>query len=414
MPVPSRDASSPLKAPGSMLRQRMTGSYVFVAVVFLVLAAGFVASTGMLIYEFRDTDWLTLLVADSHLYLFFPTFGLLALMAFYLPAVVFTHLYWNHIRLGRLRLALGFLVTLGLTGLVNVYMLGPDALPRAIWEISPRALQADKGAPENCHGTATGCARGPAMSVVQDVRRVAQERIGITAFARTCVPDPLLELPFGHDQKRWCAPAGVMMTAAECCVAQTQFRNYVAEQARGAQTRSQLADLDQIFQAMKIFFVIVLLFVGAMLAFWRERIEALYAPLAPRIERHVLIGGFAMVLWPIMDYAAFDTMSVMYGKWSGSVPMRLSLVIAPWALLLLFYFLRRLRQNLELTGQMAGVVVSALAIFLRQEIKDIGVRLFGIGIDVSVGAVLAILWVTGFVLLFYPRGTWRLQPAKKA
>ncbi|MBV1696156.1 MAG: hypothetical protein KGP27_16980, partial [Hyphomicrobiales bacterium] len=249
---------------------------------------------------------------------------------------------------------------------------------------------------------------------VQDVRRVAQERIGITAFARTCVPDPLLELPVGHDQKRWCAPSGVMMTAAECCVAQTRFRTYVAEQARGAQTRSQLADLDQIFQAIKIFFVIVLLFVGAMLAFWRERIEALYAPLAPRIERHVLIGGFAMVLWPIMDYAAFDTMSVMYGKWSGSVPMRLSLVIAPWALLLLFYFLRRLRQNLELTGQMAGVVVSALAIFLRQEIKDIGVRLFGIGIDVSVGAVLAILWVTGFVLLFYPRGTWRLQPAKKA
>jgi hypothetical protein len=397
-----------------MPRQRMTGSYVFVAIVFLVLAAGFVASTGMLIYEFRETDWLTLLVADSHLYLFFPTFGLLALMAFYLPAVVFTHLYWNHLRLGPLRLALGFLVALGLTGLVNTFMLGADSLPRAIWEISPRALQIDKGTPENCHGTATGCARGPAMTVVQDVRRVAQERVGITAFARTCVPDPLLELPAGHDQKRWCAPSGVMMTAAECCVAQARFRNFVAEQARGAQTRSQLADLDQLFQAMKIFFVIVLLFVGAMLAYWRERIEALYAPLAPRIERHVLIGGFAMVLWPIMDYAAFDTMSVMYGKWLGSVPMRLSLVIAPWALLLLFYFLRRLRQNLELTGQMAGVAVSALAIFLRQEIKDIGVRLFGVGIDVGVGAVLAILWLAGFVLLFYPRGTWRSSPTKKA
>jgi hypothetical protein len=63
---------------------------------------------------------------------------------------------------------------------------------------------------------------------------------------------------------------------------------------------------------------------------------------------------------------------------------------------------------------MAGVAVSALAIFLRQEIKDIGVRLFGVGIDVGVGAVLAILWLAGFVLLFYPRGTWRSSPTKKA
>ena len=71
----------------------MTGARIFVAVVFIALGAAFLASTALLILEFQELDWLTLVVAHSHLFLFFPVFGLLALIAFYLPSVVLTHLY---------------------------------------------------------------------------------------------------------------------------------------------------------------------------------------------------------------------------------------------------------------------------------------------------------------------------------
>ena len=75
----------------------MTGARIFVAIVYVVLGAAFLASTGLLIVEFQELDWLTMLVAYSHLFLFFPVFGLLALVAFYLPSVVLTHLYWTHL-----------------------------------------------------------------------------------------------------------------------------------------------------------------------------------------------------------------------------------------------------------------------------------------------------------------------------
>ena len=73
----------------------MVGARIFVALCFVVLGASFVASTALLIYEFQGIDWLTMVVAHSHLFFFFPVLGILALFAFYLPSVVFTHLYWT-------------------------------------------------------------------------------------------------------------------------------------------------------------------------------------------------------------------------------------------------------------------------------------------------------------------------------
>src|SRR5262245_36978722 len=48
-------------------------------------------------YEFANTDWLTMVLAHSHLFLFFPLLGSLGLVAFYLPSVAFAHLYWTHL-----------------------------------------------------------------------------------------------------------------------------------------------------------------------------------------------------------------------------------------------------------------------------------------------------------------------------
>src|SRR5262245_66271534 len=91
----------------------MVGARVFVALAFWLLGASFVASTGLLIYEFRDAEWRSLLIAHSHLFLFFPVFGLLALAAFYRPAVVFTDLFLRILRHGKFRFCFGLLVVVG-------------------------------------------------------------------------------------------------------------------------------------------------------------------------------------------------------------------------------------------------------------------------------------------------------------
>src|SRR5262245_21795176 len=162
----------------------MVGARIFVAVAFFILGASFLASTGLLIYEFRDLEWLTMVVVHSHLFLFFPVFGLLALIAFFLPSVVLTHLYWNHVPYGKARFILGFAV---IASLAYGLAWSLDAEPRAIYEASPQALLADKG--DNAKG------REPILSVLADLRETAQHRFGLQSFGRTCKTDQLLEVP---------------------------------------------------------------------------------------------------------------------------------------------------------------------------------------------------------------------------
>ena len=104
-----------------------------------------------------------------------------------------------------------------------------------------------------------------------------------------------------------------------------------------------------------MFFVLVVIAIGALLALWRDRIDQHYRELVPRLERGVIIGALAMLLWPAMDYGYQQTANVLFGRRRG-LQLRLSLVIAPWALLLLFYFLRRLGKQGEMIGQISGVV----------------------------------------------------------
>ena len=74
-----------------------------VFVIFAILGLSFLAVLGALIYEFRDTEWRDLATIYGQLFLFFPTFGILALCAFFFPACVFLDMYWRHVTLGRAR-----------------------------------------------------------------------------------------------------------------------------------------------------------------------------------------------------------------------------------------------------------------------------------------------------------------------
>ena len=376
----------------------MTGARVFVAVLFVILGASFIASTGLLVREFQDLDWEGIIAAHSHLFFFFPVFGILALAAFYLPAVIFTDLYWRHLPYGKLRFALGAIVVTGLS-LILAKLL--DTEPRALWEISPSALAADRGEPQGCSTSGGACRRAAVLPVLADLRREGQTRLGLSKFARSCLVDRMLEAPEEMDKERYCFPAAAKLRGAACCEAQRLFRNEITRLQSDPATRSQSATYDRIFLPLKVFFILIVVVIAALLAKWRDRLDQYYHELVPPIERGVIIGAFAMLLWPIMDYGYQQTANVLFGRFHGA-QLRYSLVIVPWALLLLFYFLRRLGRQGEMIGQIAGVVTAAVAVLRYEDLNDWAVRMLGIGTTRWIAGALIVLAVIGFVGLIRP------------
>jgi hypothetical protein len=376
----------------------MTGARVFVAVLFLILGASFVASTGFLAREFQDLDWAGEVVAHSHLFFFFPVFGILALAAFYLPAVVFTDLYWRHLPYGKLRFALGAIVVAALSMIFAKLL---DTEPRAIWEVSPSALAADRGEPQNCSASAGACRRAPILMAMADLRREGQSRLGLSKFARSCLVDRMLEAPEEMDKERYCFSAGAKLKGAACCEAQRLFRNEVTRLQSDPASRSLSATYDRVFLPLKVFFILIVVVIAALLAKWRDRLDQYYRELIPPIERGIIIGAFAMLFWPIMDYGYQQTANVLFGRFDG-VQLRYSLVIVPWALLLLFYFLRRLGRQGEMIGQIAGVVTAAVAVLRYEDLNDWAVRILGIGTNMWIVGVLVALAIVGFIGLIRP------------
>jgi hypothetical protein len=372
----------------------MAGARIFVAVVFLLLGVAFVASTALLVREFQPLDWFTILVAHSYLFFFFPVLGLMALVAFYLPSVVFTHLYWNHVPYGKVRFVIGAVVVAAASYGFAKYL---DKPPRAIWEATPAALLADKGDRAN--------RRVPILDALADLREKAQTRVGLSSFARSCAADPLLEVPDEMLKERYCFPAKTLLNGAACCAVQARFAEAVGRLQASPATRSLSAQVDgAIFLPLKVFFVLVVVAIGLLLAVWRDRIDTHYREFVPRIERGIIIGGFAMLFWPAMDYGYQQTANVLFGRAEAGPQLRLSLVIAPWTLLLLFYFLRRLGKQGELIGQISGVIVAAVAVLRYEQLNDWVGRLFGAGMDPMMLIAQAAFAVVGLAALLWFRG----------
>jgi hypothetical protein len=378
----------------------MKGARAFVTIAFLVLGVSFLASTALLLLEFQNTEWLTVLTAHSHLFFFFPVLGVLALFAFYLPAVVFTHFYWTRVNYGKVRFLFGFAVLAVVSVLVTVWL---DKSPRGLYEVSPNALAADKGDP--------GAGRAPLLQSLLDLRTEARKRVGLSKFARNCDPDKLIETPEELTKVRYCFPAKAPLKSAECCAVQANATEAVTRLYR---TRPSIsAAYDTIFLPMKVFFVLVIVAIAVLLAIWRKRLDEHYGELVPRLERSIIIGAFAMLFWPAMDYGYLQTTNALFGRHGEGPELRLSLVLAPWALLLLFYFLRRLGKQGEMIGQISGVVVAAVAVLRFEQLNDLVGRIFGIGAEPWFLIALTAASVVGLVVLlwFRYRGTGPAYPA---
>ena len=378
----------------------MVGARTFVTLVFLVLGGSFIASTAIFIHEFWDQDWLALMLLHSHLFLFFPTLGLLALAAFHLPATVFTDMYWQYIPHGRIRFCFGALVAAALTAMFSSNLLHSG--PREVWEIAPTVLRADKSEPANCNDGRQSCRRVSLLDGVAGVRAAAQTRFGISKFARVCRPDPLLETPDDFNRERFCFATNGKLSGEACCLAQARFAGHLDDVWTNPANRSRTDAFDQLALPLKTFFVIVVILIGAFLVIWRRLLEAKYATIAPAIERALLIGAAAMLPWPFMDYGYVQAMQTLSGRWSTNPQFRLSLIIAPWALLLLIFFLARMGRKVERLGQLAGAVVSIVAFLRYDDLNDVAVRWLGIGAQPWLIALLIIFCIGCMMTLRWP------------
>jgi len=391
----------------------LVGVRIFIALVFLVIGLSFLATTGALVYEFWDTDWLALATFYSHLFVFFPIFGIVTLVGFYAPACGFLDMYWRHVPLGRLRFVVGFLTVALLSFVIAQQMrAGPE---RSVFEVKPEVLAADKGEPAGCADQAI-CQRMPVLAAVKNVRRVSQSRIGLSDLARNCTPDPLKGAGTGSlEQPRYCfastpLPAGegqagklTLSTDAECCRAQKQLVSAVNAMHDDPARRSLTGLIHNWTLPFKVFFMLMLLTISFMLAFRRRSLEHHYAPYLDGIERGVLIGAAAMVIFPIMTHAFLQSAALLYGAgpiggFRASAPL-FSLAFGAWALLLLFYFYGRRDKEIQALARIGGVIGGAVAIVKYEQIIDFLVRLIGSGAGYVSLTVLTLIAVAAILVL---------------
>jgi hypothetical protein len=377
----------------------MVGARIFVTTVFVILGATFLATLGALLREFGWEAGSALALFNSHQFVFFPIFGIIALVAFHTPAIVFADVYWHHLPFGRLRFIFGTLVLIGLSLAMS---LGP--LKSGLgWDISPEVLRKDRGEPPGCAHSAQGCARAPVLDAILDVRDKSQQVVGLSRFSRPCAFNELLEEAPDRNQPRYCFASRTKLDAAACCAAQERFEAFVTKLSADPANYSFTEHVYTLLLPFKVFFLLVMFTIAVMLALLQRTVDRLYTPVVNQLERGVLVGALAMLFWPLTEYAYLQSAAVLFGRDSPGLPLAVSLVTGPWALILLFYFLRRLRESIELIVRLVGLSASAFAVLQFEQIINVAVRVLGSGAKLYMIAAAAALVCATFIPLRFVR-----------
>lgn len=384
------------------------GVKLFVLAVFVALGLSFLATTGVLMWEFYDHGWLTLATFYSHLFIFFPAFGITALCAFYTPACVCTDLYWRHIRYGKVRFAVGAVAVAAASAVIATWVAG--GRESSVFRITPQALKSDRGMPADCGGN-TPCQRLPVMQALQNVREASQARLGLTDLARTCKPDPYVSpLPEELQRKRLCFASArrgdrFSLTSDDaCCKAQKAFADAIIDLHEPRTSRSLTGLVHHVLLPGKVFFLLVVLIISTLLAIWRKPLEKHYDSYLPGIERGVLIGAAAMVIFPVMNHAFVQSAALLYGSaedsgYRASAPF-ITAAFGVWALVVMLFFYRSGDKDLESLGRLGGVIGGGIAVFKYDLIIDVFVRVFGSGASLLTLGLLAVFAVFAIVALF--------------
>ncbi len=386
------------------------GARAFVFVVYLLLGISFIGETAVLFWEFGPEHALTFATFDSHLFLFFPTLGLVALAAFYLPSCAFVDLYARHVSLGKLRFMIG-LITLGVaawfvgTGLAN-------NTHRSVWDLTPETLAADRSEPAGCGVEGMPCARIALLDGATNLTTVSRQRLGVREFYRSCEPEPLIESGPASQHRRFCfastplTPAPWLSTDAECCEAQQRFQSAIDQKYTVAGQQSLTSKVHNLLLPTKVFFLFILLAIGILLTARHDGVLRHYPEKIGRIEAGVLIGAVAMIFFPLMSQGYVQSADALFGvQQKGgfrSIVTLMSFIFGAWALLLLLFFFRRRDQNIEIAVKLAGVVASSFAVLKYDLLVSIVVRMFGSGASETSVVLLSALTIVSVIVLLFP------------
>ncbi|MEO1280506.1 MAG: hypothetical protein AAFV69_02100 [Pseudomonadota bacterium] len=391
---------------------------LFVGVIFTILGASFIATTAVLYYEFATPElgdtWWKLATFYSHLFIFFPTFGIVALVAFFIPASAFVDMYWKHVPLGVMRFTIGFVLVVIATLHVSD-LIGKGDL-RSIWEIKPNVLLADAAQPEGCLEDRQSCTRVPVFNALKDVWVKSSERLGMARFVRDCNPDPLIEAPAEQTAMRYCFVMQSMADAPTCCAAQKTFGRAISKMHLDPDNRSLTEKVHKALLPLKVFFLLVILVIALLLIFWRHSLPRNYPNRIEKIQRGVLVGALVMLFLPLMNMAFLQSSGLLYGtqldsNYRSISPYLVGITLG-WSLLILFFFFHETdknEQDLEQFARIGGVVGSGVFALNYNLVVDYFTRFLGSGMGPAsfVGVSLFCL-VALFLILMQPK---RVIPA---
>jgi hypothetical protein len=397
------------------------GARIFVFLAYLGIGLSFLATTAVLAHEFWNSGWFDFVTTDSHLFLFFPTLGIVALLAFYTPSTALTDLYWHHVPLGKLRFTLGILLLGAFSYLIAAELLASPK--RSAWEIAPAALKEDKGDPPGCALAASGtCQRLPVLQALKNLRQVSQTHLGLAEFIRDCDRDVLLEGTPGPESKRFCfastplSPTPPLQSDADCCRAQERLTAAISAQVAYQERRSLTAKVHAWLLPLKVFFLLLLLAISVLLVLRHKSIEQYYKGNMARIEFGVIVGTAAALFFPFMSQAFVQSAEALYGvtgrgTFSLITPL-LSLAFGAWTLLMVFFFYRRRDKEIEVLGKMGSAAAGVLAVLQYTILTAIFVRALGSGADAySIIALTTICIIAAAVTLLAPwdliQSRWR-------
>lgn len=378
------------------------GARVFVFVVYFLLGLSFLAVPALLVWEFGPVRALTFATFDSHLFLFFPTLGLVALAAFFLPSCAFVDMYWRHVRLGPIR----FLVGLVVIGAVATQIaIGLSSNPhRSVWDLKPQTLDADRSEPAGCGTEGRPCERIALFEGVANLRAVSTRRIGVREFYRSCQPEPLIEADASEQPRRFCFASTPMSAApflssdGECCRAQQRYQSTIDTLYLDPTQQSITGRIHKLLLPGKVFFLFILLAISVLLTFRHSGVKRHYPERVGRIEVCVLVGAAAMIFFPLMSQAYVQSADALFGVQQRggfrSIVTLMSFLFGAWAMLLLLFSFRQHDQDLEIAAKLAGVAASTIAVFKYDLLVSIFVRYLGSGAD-----ELSVLLLVGLALI---------------
>jgi len=386
------------------------GSRAFVFAIFLVLGVSFVAGPAMLFREFGWETGFLMATHDSHLFLFFPTLGLVALVAFYLPACAFLDMYWRHVRFGRARLLIGLAVVCAASYWIGASL--ADSPYRSVWDLSPAALALDKSEPAGCGSAERPCERVALLEGIGNIAAVSHSRLGLKELVRSCDPETLIDGEAVGERKRFCFASTPLTskprlsTDAECCRAQQRYQQAIARTYQSIDNRSQTGRIQMALLPLKAFFLFLLLGMSGLLAARHTGVALHYPKDVDRIEVGVLVGAVAMMFFPLMSLGFVQTADALYGvqQEAGFKPIVpvMSFFFGAWALLLLLFFFRRHDAEVEMAAKFAGVAASTIAVIKYDLLVALMVRFLGSGAGEPAIIFLVSFAVISIVILVSP------------